>query len=72
MAQSITRDDYDPQDATASIIHLQAAVSFHSRFALGTGLPPETVAVVLESAAAAIRDPSSVAERMYPLTLENF
>ena len=53
------------------VINLQAVTAFAARYALSTPHPRETVALVLESLANAIRNPQDVVENMSPLTLDD-
>jgi hypothetical protein len=54
----------------ATTEHLQAAIHFASRFALGNGLDRPGIARILEDQANAMRNPGDVAESTEPITLD--
>jgi hypothetical protein len=59
-------------DLTTAIVNLEFTATYAARFALGCGADRETVALVLESLAAAVRDPATVAENMSPILPDEF
>jgi hypothetical protein len=58
--------------AISAVINLEFIVSQSARFALGNGVTAETVAMILEGYANAIRNPGDVAENMSPITPDEF
>jgi len=62
-----------PADAEAvSVVTLQFLTSQAARFALGNGVPRDTVVAILRDLSAAIADPGSVAEDMSPILPDEF
>ena len=55
-----------------SVVHLQFTATYAARFALGCGVDRETVAMVLEDEAAAIRNPLSIDSDMSPIMPDEF
>jgi hypothetical protein len=58
--------------AATAVTNLAFAVTYAARFALGCGCDRETVVLILEGLAAAVRNPGEVAEDMSPIPYDDF
>jgi hypothetical protein len=63
--------EFNSDQIGTAVEHLQAAITFAARFALGNGTPRATVASILHDMADAIDFTNDVAESVEPITLDD-